>query len=194
MAEIIAARFETQAQADSALGALRAVGITAADSATFFLNPPGQHAEYPVGGDAHHDEGTKHAGATAATVAAIGSAAGLAIGTVAGAAIGGPGLTAAGAIAGTGIGGYVGALAGGLTGSRGGKPENASVEEPVERGGGMIVAVHMTGGAVEADVLRVLRAQDALDIARAQGEWRDGSWVDFDPRRPPEYIDPPAGS
>ena len=192
MAEIIAARFDTQAQAESALGALRAVGVAGPDSTIFFLNPPGQHSEYPIGGDAHHDEGTKHAGGKAKAVAAIGSAAGLALGTATGAALGEPGFTAAGAIAGAGLGGYVGALAGGLTGSRGGRLENASVEEPVERRGGMMVAVRLGGGIVESEVLRVLRSQGALAIERAEGEWRDGSWVDFDARRPAQYIDAPS--
>lgn len=192
MAQIIAARFDTQAQADAALGALRALGVSSTDSTTFYLNPPGQHSEYPIGGDAHHDEGTKHAGASAKAVAAIGSAAGLALGTATGAALGEPGFTAAGAIAGAGLGGYVGALAGGLTGSRGGKPENATIEEPVERHGGMMVAVALGSGVGEEEVLRVLRAQSAAHIERAQGEIRDGEWVDFDARRPAEYIDPPT--
>ena len=193
MANIIAARFDSQAQADSALGALRAAGIPSADSTVFYLNPPGQHSQYPIGGDAHHDEGTKHAGGKATAVAAVGSAAGLALGAVTGAAIGDAALTTAGAIAGAGVGGYVGALAGGLTGSRGGREESATIEEPVERGGGMMVAVRLAD-APESDVLRVLRAQGALSIERAQGEWRDGSWADFDPRRPAEYIDPPSGA
>jgi hypothetical protein len=194
LAQIIAARFETQAQADSALGALRAVGVSPADSTTFYLNAPGQHAEYPIGGDAHHDEGTKHAGAQAKAVAAVGGAAGLALGAATAAALGEPALTAAGAIAGAGVGGYVGALAGGLTGSRGGKPENATTEEPVERHGGVMVAVQLGSGVTEDDIVRVMRTQGALHTERAQGELRDGEWVDFDARRPPDYIDPPAAA
>ena len=189
MAEIIAARFETQAQADSALAALRGAGIASSDATCFFLNPPGQHDQYPIGGDAHHDEGTKEAGNRAKAVAAAGSVAGLALGTATGAALGEPGFTAAGAIAGAGIGGYVGALAGGLTGSRGGDPGQASPDQPVERRGGMMVAIRMGGTVAEDEVLRVLRAQGALDIERAQGEWRDGAWADFDPARRPQFVD-----
>jgi hypothetical protein len=33
-----------------------------------------------------------------------------------------------------------------------------------------------------------LRGQGVMDIERAAGEWRDGAWVDFDPRRTPELI------
>ena len=190
MTTIIAGRFETQAEADRAAEALAAAGFGPDEHTTFFLNPPGQHSQYPIGGDAHHDEGTKDSGPKATAVAAAGSVAGLALGTVTGAALGEPGFTVAGAIAGAGIGGYVGALAGGLTGSRAGDPDAASIEEPVERAAGMMVAVRADREGAEADALRVLRAQGAVEIERAQGEWRDGSWVDFDPRRPPQFIEP----
>jgi hypothetical protein len=55
----------------------------------------------------------------------------------------------------------------------------------------MMVAARLGGGIEEDELVRALRAQGALHIERAQGEWRDREWVDFDPRRPPEYIDPP---
>jgi len=57
MANIIAARLETQPAADRALAALRSAGFDEVTS--FYLNPPGQHSEYQIGGDAHHAEGTK---------------------------------------------------------------------------------------------------------------------------------------
>jgi hypothetical protein len=190
MAKIIAGRFDTQVQADSALGALKSAGIPEADLSSFYLTPPGQHAQYPIGGDAHHDEGTKHAGKGAGVGAAVGGAAGLAIGAAAGVATGGVALAAAAAVAATGVGGYVGSLAGGLAATRGGDPDQASREEPVERAAGIIVAVRADNG--EDEVLRVLRSQGALDIERAQGEWRDG-WADFDPARTPELVDSTGG-
>ena len=193
MSRIIAGRFVTQAEADRAAAALAAAGFASDEYTSFFLNPPGQHSQYPIGGDAHHDEGTKDSGRKATAVAAAGSVAGLALGTVTGAALGEPVFTVAGAIAGAGIGGYVGALAGGLTGSRAGDPEAASIEEPVERAQGMMVAVSAEREGAEADAVRVLRAQGALDIERAQGEWRDGAWADFDPRRTAELIDAAGG-
>jgi len=189
MARIIAGRFETQAQADNALAALRRAGIPAAHCSSFFLNPPGMHDLQPLGGDVPHSEGTKDAGSAAGKAAAIGSVAGLALGTATGAALGEAGFTAAGAIAGAGIGGYVGSLAGGLTGSRGSDPDNATRQEPVERAAGIMVAVHADDG--EDQILQVLRAQGALDIERASGEWRDG-WRDFDPAQPPQLVDSSA--
>jgi hypothetical protein len=189
MANIIAGRFDTQAQADNAIAALAAAGIPSADCTSFFLSPPGQHDLQPLGGDVPHSEGTKHAGKSATTAAALGGVAGLALGAATGAALGEPGFTAAGAIAGTGIGGYVGSLAGGLTGSRGSDPDEATRQEPVERAAGIMVAVRVDDG--EEQALQVLRAQGAHDIERARGEWRDG-WQDFDAARPPELVDSSA--
>ena len=193
MAKIIAGRFETQTDADRTLDALRRAGFETGSYGSFYLNPPGQHAEYPIGGDAHHDEGTKESGKKAGTAAAIGSVTGLALGTATGAALGEPGFTAAGAIAGAGIGGYVGALAGGLAGSRSCDPEQATLEEPVERAPGIIVAIAVDGEGAEGRAIDVLRAQGAIEIERAQGEWSNGTWIDFDPRRTPDLIDTPAG-
>ena len=192
MARIIAGRFETQPQADAALGALSRAGFQEHDYTCFYLTPPGQHGAYPIGGDAHHDEGTKESGKKAITAAAIGSVTGLALGTATGAALGEPGFTAAGAIAGAGIGGYVGSLAGGLTGARAGDPTEATKDEPVERASGIIVAARVDAGR-EPQAIRVLRAEGALEIERAEGEWRNGAWADFDPRRIPDTIDPLDG-
>jgi hypothetical protein len=189
MATIIAGRFDTQAQADHALAALRGAGVAANDRACFFVNPPGQHAQYLIGGDSHHDEGTRDAGKKAGAAAAVGSVTGLVLGGATGAALGEPGFTAAGAIAGAGIGGYVGSLAGGLTGSRGGDPDRATHDEPVGRASGVVVAIRVEDES-EARAVQTLRIQGASDIERAQGEWRDGAWADFDLLRAPQLVDP----
>jgi outer membrane lipoprotein SlyB len=186
MAKIIAGRFETRAEAQRAADGLRNAGFAARDVSAFYLNPPGQHAEYPIGGDAHHDEGTKESGKTAVAGATVGGVTGLALGAAVGAAADIGVATAVAGLAGAGVGAYVGSLAGGLTGARAGNPEQANVEEPVERTAGMMVAVRADGN--EEAVIQALQAQGAMDIERASGEWRDGSWVDFDPRRTPELI------
>lgn len=187
MAKIIAGRAETQVVADRAIEALAGAGFDRRDLTSFYLAPPGQHSEYPIGGDAHHDEGTKKSGKTAAAGATVGGVTGLAIGTAAAAAAE-PGFTAVAAIAGAGVGAYVGSLAGGLSGARGGDPERASVEEPVEREGGVMVAVRVDADEAADRIVSVLRANGVADIERAEGEWRDGAWVDFDARRTPQLI------
>jgi hypothetical protein len=188
MAKIIAARLETQPAADRALAALKSAGFDAPEVTSFYLNPPGQHSEYPIGGDAHHDEGTKKSGKTAAAGATVGGVAGLAIGTAVGAAAE-PGFTAVAAVAGAGVGAYVGSLAGGLSGATAGDPRESSLEEPVEREAGVMVAVRADADDAADRIIEVLRANGAQDIERADGEWRDGQWVDFDPRRTPQLID-----
>ena len=64
MANIISARFTTQAEVDRIVNALSAEGFRRDEYFSFFLNPPGQHALHPLGGDSHHSEGTRDAGAT----------------------------------------------------------------------------------------------------------------------------------
>lgn len=188
MSHIIAARFETQDAANHALEELHRVGFAVDEAFTFYLTPPGQHGELPLGGDAHHDEGTKHAGGKAAAGAAIGGAAGLAIGVVAGALAAPPALAAGGALAGAGVGAYGSALAGALKGSRGGEQEKASEEEPVERPAGMMVAACVDREGMEDAAIRALRGAGAEQVERAQGEWRDGQWTNFDPTKPPEFV------
>jgi hypothetical protein len=38
-----------------------------------------------------------------------------------------------------------------------------------------------------------LRGAGAVELERAEGELRDGQWIDFDPRRTPQLIDAPFG-
>jgi hypothetical protein len=188
MPTIIAGRFETQAQADAALDALSAGGFARGDYSAFYLSAPGQHDLQPMGGDTeHHSEGTKHAGKTAVTGGAIGGVAGLALGTAAAAALE-PGFTVIAGAAGAGVGAYAGALAGGLSGSRQSDPRQATPEEPVERKAGIMVAVRVDAGGSENAAIDALRARGALEIERAEGQWRDGGWADFDPLRTPRYV------
>ncbi|HYC48640.1 MAG TPA: hypothetical protein VED01_24455 [Burkholderiales bacterium] len=193
MSSIIAGRFETQARADTALSALAAAGLQTGEYGSFYLAPAGQHAKYGIGGDAHHDEGTKDSGKTALTGGAIGGATGAVLGGAVGAAVE-PGFAAAGTLAGAGVGAYVGSLAGGLAGTRSGDADAASRAEPVERASGIMVAVCVDRAGMREKAIEVLRAQGALELEQASGEWRDGVWADFDPRCPPVLIDAPAGT
>jgi hypothetical protein len=57
----------------------------------------------------------------------------------------------------------------------------------------MMVAVRAERAGTEAQAVDVLRAAGAIEVERAEGTWRDGTWVDFDPARTPELIGPGAG-
>lgn len=187
MAHIIAARFETQAEADVAALALEEAGFAPGEYGIFYVTPSGQHGRYPIGGDAHHDQGTEQAGGKAMAGGAIGGAAGLAIGGIA-AAAGEPGFAGAAVIAGAGVGAYAGSLQGALSGSGQGDPSQATPDTPVTRHGGVMLAVCTDREGARERALEVMRRHRAADLEEAEGQWRDGSWEDFDPARAPQRV------
>jgi hypothetical protein len=182
MPNIVAGRFEQQAEADAALAELMRQGFARDQVQTFFVNPPGQHAQLPLGGDRLASPGAKHAGSAAALGAAVGGAVGLGIG-VAATAVTGPAAVPVAA----GAGAYVGALAGALGKLEETPAENNSyVAAPAEvRHAGIMVAAHAPEPPQCECARAVLQSRGAQDIETAEGQWRDGAWVDFDPLAPP---------
>jgi hypothetical protein len=80
----------------------------------------------------------------------------------------------------------VGSLAGAL-GKMSDAPSDTVpyIETPVEiRHPGVMVAVHAPEAAQRTVALEVLRSSGARDIETADGIWRSGKWVDFDPVAP----------
>lgn len=187
MAIIVSGWFETQTRADEAIAALAREGFETDEVDSFYLAPPGQHGDLPLGdlGDHQHSEGTKDAGKGAAKGAAAGGAAGLAAGAAAAAAS--AALGPAAVVAGAGVGAYVGSLAGGAKASRDSDIENASREEPIDRPAGAMVSVY-ADRVGEPKAIDTLRDNGALGIERAEGRWVDGKWADFDPHVPPRLI------
>lgn len=200
MTSIIAGRFEQNSQADAAAAALRGGGFGDDDIAVFFVNPPGQHATFPIGGDRDKSPGAKHAQSGALKGVAVGSAVGVGVGLAAA-----PLLGPAAVLAGAGAGAYAGSLVGAL-GDMDEKPAAAPDEQAIEpvavagassrdapaRSGGVLVAVRAGEFAKRVDAVNILRAQGARDIERADGTWQAGQWVDFDPLKPPLLVDLPA--
>ena len=78
MTTIIAGNFQQQDGAQQALAALHSAGFPAAQTTTFFVNPPGQHDRFPIGGDKDESPGTEDAKGGTAAGAAIGGATGFA--------------------------------------------------------------------------------------------------------------------
>ena len=176
MSRIVAGRFDRSVDADAALEALKREGFSRHEVDAFYVSPPGQNAMTPLGGDApHSSEGSRKAGMGAAIGAAIGVAAGLIIGSLIGAHA---------VLLACGLGALVGAFAGAMTTVRGGRRSLASVEHPVEGRGGRMIAICVDREGTEAAAARILRANNAREVGRAEGVWRDGSWRDFDPRQP----------
>jgi hypothetical protein len=182
MPNIVAGRFEQQAEADAAIASLLRRGFRRDQVATFFVNAPGQHAKFPLGGDRSVSPGAQTAGGGAAVGAAVGGAVGLGVGLAATPVAGPAAVPAA-----LGVGAYVGSLAGAL-----GKLDPAPADSPPYlkapaevRHAGVMVAAHVSDAELQASALEVLRGCGAQDIETADGQWRNGTWVDFDPVAPP---------
>lgn len=188
MQTIIAGRVLTQERANQLMAQLRARGVALADMQAFYVNQPGQHAQFPIGGDQYADEAAADAPKGQAAGAAVGAAAGLVAGGVAAAAV--PPLAPV-IIAGvTGVGALAGSIAGAVSATKGAEEmgQGAAEEETHDLEGGLMLAVRVTPGT-EAAVMEVMRAAGVENVERTRGEWRDGHWVDFDPTRPPEPIE-----
>ena len=133
MATIIAGRFKTQSQVEQAVLALQEAGFPAARISSFYVNPPGQHDLYPIGGDEDNSPGAENTDRGAVAGLAVGAAAGLMVSPIVGPI-------------GPMVGAYVGAFMGGLAATR------ASGEHHPERCGGTARAwlrihrVHLSAG------------------------------------------------
>jgi hypothetical protein len=177
MTSIIAGMFDTADKAASAVDDLLNGEFRDKDVCSFANNPPGQHATYPIGGDEHKDPGARHADADAGKGAAVGLGTGAAIGAV----TAGP----PGAAVGAGIGAYVGSLVGALHGMRG----SGTPEHPNRRPAGTLVAVRIESGNAEQAAITKLQTHGAIHIEKAEGLWRDGQWIDFDPVSEPVIVE-----
>jgi hypothetical protein len=200
MTPIIAGRFEQTSQAEAAAAALHRGGFSEDDVSVFFVNPPGQHAIYPIGGDRDSSPGATHAQSGALKGAAVGSAVGAGVGLAASPLLG-PAAIFAAAGAGAYAGSLVGALgdleekpaaeADGLLGEPVVIADPATDAAPV-RSGGMFVAVRAVEFAKRVDAANILRTEGARDVERADGTWQEGKWTDFDPLKAPLLVDLPA--
>ena len=182
MPSIIAGRFQTFDQAESASKALLDANIKRHDLSVFYVNPQGQHDATPIGGDhINADPGAKDSTSEAVQGTAAGGAVGLAVGIAAAAAIPivGPAVVAAAA----GVGAYTGSLAGTLRGAG-----DSDHPAPTPRQAGVLVAVRVDDDAVSQRAVEVLSAEGAADLELAEGTWRNGEWLDFDPVAPPRLI------
>ncbi|MBA3508327.1 MAG: hypothetical protein H0T80_21440 [Betaproteobacteria bacterium] len=183
MNTIIAGRFDEQTEVDQTVNDLHRAGFDVDQIDTFFVNPPGQHDTFPVGGDQDESAGATHADATAVGGIGVGAIVGIGAGLAAAPFIG-PAAIAVGA----GVGAYTGSLAGAL----GGMDDPHKLEDdtavPQSRHAGLIVAVHTPDEGTESQAIAVLRARGAKDIERAEGKWVAGSWSDFDPLLPARLV------
>ena len=180
MSRIICGIFDKSLDADAALEDLKREGFHRSEVDAFYLSPPGQNALTPVGGDApHSSEGSRAAG--------VGAGAGAVIGAVIGAAVGWIASHELGMVViplGAGLGAYIGSFAGTMAKVRAGRYDAASIEHPVEPRGGRMIALNVDRPGNENKAIQILKRHAARDVRRAEGQWVNGSWADFDPRAP----------
>ena len=182
MTTIITGNFQQQDEARRVLSDLAGAGFAADQTTTFFVNPPGQHDRYPIGGDEDESPGTEDAAGGSASGAAVGGAVGVVVG-LATLPVLGPGA----AVAAAGVGAYAGSLYGAL-GNTDDKnnPETQAAREELRRSepprkSGMLVAASAPATTQQNTAIRIMRAHGATDIERTEGTIVSGDWTDFNP-------------
>lgn len=193
MSHIIAGRFKEQDQVTRAIDAMVDAGFAQERISSFYLNPPGQHNLYSIGGDRDDSPGAHETATGVATGAATGGAVGAGVGLI-GAPVFGP--------VGPAIGALVGAHVGGLIGSLSQMKEKGENEEAApsdakndvsdntvrQRKSGLMLAVSADGSQAHQSAVALLRQLGAEDIEQAEGTIINGDWQDFDPLKPPQLL------
>lgn len=185
MSIIIAGCFEQQAQAQHAIDELRQADFAADHISTFYVNPSGQHATYPIGGD--HDK------SPGAEDSSKGTLAGAATGGTVGAAVGAttiPVFGPVGPAVGAMVGAHVGSLVGSLSQMKDDGEGAEQQETPPLRIAGVYVGVALPDVCMEEQAINIMRNCGASSVERAQGTIEDGNWTDFDPASAPDFIVP----
>jgi hypothetical protein len=185
MSLIVAARFTTFPAAESAADRLFRAGFVEEDVSLFFVNPRGQHARYPIGGDQNKDAASVEAPKGAGLGVTIGAVAGAVVGVGIFAAFSAPVLVSAIA---AGVGAYIGSLIGAMYKTRGSGQRTQRDAMHETRDSGVLLAVHVTPDT-QIDAAQTLREAGGAEIERATGRWQHGKWADFDPTRPPVELD-----
>ena len=188
MHTIIAGRFQQQSEVQRALAEMLRAGFNEDQISAFYVNPPGMHDRYMIGGDRDKSPGAEESEEGTSKGMAAGGALGAAVGAVT-TPVTGP----LGAITGALVGAHLGNLAGTLGEMKDDGERNESAASPL-RHAGMLIAVSVPEPSKEPVAIDVLRSLGAADIERAEGTIVDGDWKDFDPVTPPTLVDYPAQS
>ncbi|WP_084545884.1 hypothetical protein [Cupriavidus malaysiensis] len=137
---VVAGRFVTFEEAERALQRVRKAGFRDEDLEVFYINPAGQHARFPIGGDVAADAGARGAGRGAWRGVALGGTAGAVLGVGAIVSLGSGSLIVL--MLATGVGAYLGSLMGALGSMRPAR-EARSVDGPESPQAGVVLAVRV---------------------------------------------------
>jgi hypothetical protein len=182
MSLIVAGRFQTFDQAEQAASRLFTRGFVEEDVSLFYVNPPGQHAVLPTGGDVHVDRsmrpGQRGAGGGVVVGAVIGAAVGAAI-------VAATHMSALVFVIASAVGAYIGSFIGAMGHARHGKddppiPASHDRDQQPVREAGVLLAVHVSD-ETRRMAEELLREAGAEDVERASGRWQSGKWADFNP-------------
>jgi hypothetical protein len=190
MKPLIVGHYDLQEEAEIAAREILRAGFSGNEMSLFYLNPQGQHALHPVGGDEDESAGTHHAQSGAVRGAAGGAGAGVLVGA---ATI--PVLGPAGPLLGAAVGAYTGSLVGALN-----KMEEAPETPPDTVHGNTVsdadVEARKSGYMLAVAVQTQMERKYAIEILgeraqfleEAEGHLENGAWTDFDPLAPPQII------
>ena len=79
-----------------------------------------------------------------------------------------------------------------LVGAPQGTGDGPKREDEYLRTAGTMIAVNASLSDVASETIaRILKQNNAVEVEDAEGAWANGTWVDFDPLRPPHRVDEP---
>ena len=188
MRTIIVGRYNQQGEAEYASRELLRAGFPLSEMSLFYVNPEGQHALYPLGGDEDESPGTHDAKSGAMRGAAGGVGAGALVGVATM-----PVLGPAGPLLGAAVGAYAGSLVGALNNME----ETEQRADPVREGdapgdvhthkSGYVLAVAVDTSGKREDAIEIL-GERAQEVEETEGTLENGDWADFDPLAPCKVI------
>lgn len=190
MKTLIVGHYDLQEEAEIAARDVVRAGFSGKEMSLFYLNPQGQHALHPLGGDEDESPGTHDAQSGAVRGAAGGAGAGALVGA---ATI--PVLGPAGPILGAAIGAYTGSLVGALnkmeeepeTDADPARSQAASDADVAPRKSGYMLAVAVNTPMERKYAIEILGERARL-LEEAEGTLQNGEWIDFDPIAPCKVI------
>lgn len=190
MKTLIVGHYDLQDEAEIAARDVLRAGFSVNETSLFYLNPQGQHALHPVGGDEDESPGTHDAQSGAVRGAAGGAGAGVLVGA---ATI--PVLGPAGPLLGAAVGAYAGSLVGALnkmeeppeTHADAVRDKDTADVEHEARKSGYLLAVAVTTPTERKYAIEILGERAQL-LEEAEGNLQNGDWTDFDPLAPGKVI------